>query len=54
MVLALIVVDGSPAWVDALVYATVVDHRRRQALDYFFNFRALIHARPSSHSRVET
>jgi hypothetical protein len=22
--------------------------------DYFFNFRSLVHARPSSHSRAET
>ena len=53
MVLALIAVDGSPAWVDALIYATVVV-TVLSAADYFFNFRALLHARPSSHSRVET
>ena len=53
MVLALIAVDGSPAWVDALVYATVLV-TVVSAADYFFNFRALIHARPSSHSRAET
>jgi CDP-diacylglycerol---glycerol-3-phosphate 3-phosphatidyltransferase len=53
MVLALIAVDGSPAWVDALVYATVVI-TVASAIDYFFSFRSLIHARPSSHSRVET
>jgi CDP-diacylglycerol--glycerol-3-phosphate 3-phosphatidyltransferase len=53
MVLALIAVDGSPAWVDALVYATVVVTVVSGA-DYFFNLRALLHARPSSHSRIET
>ncbi len=53
MVLALIAVDGSPAWVDALVYATVAI-TVASAIDYFYNFRALFHARPSSHSRVET
>ena len=53
MVLALIIMDGSPAWLDALVYATVVV-TVASAADYFFGFRALIHARPSSHSRVET
>jgi CDP-diacylglycerol---glycerol-3-phosphate 3-phosphatidyltransferase len=53
MVLALILVDGSPAWVDALVYATVLI-TVASAADYFFGFRQIIHARPSSHSRVET
>ncbi len=53
MVLALIIVDGSPIWVDALVYATVAI-TVVSAADYFFGFRALLHARPSSHSRVET
>jgi len=53
MVLALILVDGSPLWLDALVYATVVI-TVVSAADYFFGFRALVHARPSSHSRVET
>ena len=53
MVLALIAVHGRPAWVDALVYATVAI-TVASAVDYFFNFRALIHARPSSHSRAET
>jgi CDP-diacylglycerol--glycerol-3-phosphate 3-phosphatidyltransferase len=53
MVLALILVDGSPAWVDALVYATVAI-TVVSAADYFFGFRQIIHARPSSHSRVET
>jgi CDP-diacylglycerol---glycerol-3-phosphate 3-phosphatidyltransferase len=53
MVLVLILVEGSPFWVDALVYATVVI-TVASAADYFFGFRALFHARPSSHSRVET
>jgi len=53
MVLALILVDSSPVWVDALVYATVAI-TVVSAADYFFGFRALFHARPSSHSRVET
>jgi CDP-diacylglycerol---glycerol-3-phosphate 3-phosphatidyltransferase len=53
MVLALILVDSSPLWIDALVYATVAI-TVVSAADYFFGFRALIHARPSSHSRVET
>ena len=53
MVLVLILVEGSPVWVDALVYATVVI-TIVSAADYFFGFRALFHARPSSHSRVET
>jgi CDP-diacylglycerol--glycerol-3-phosphate 3-phosphatidyltransferase len=53
MVLALIAVDTSPAWVDALVYATVAI-TVASGIDYFFNFRALVHARPSSHPRAET
>jgi CDP-diacylglycerol--glycerol-3-phosphate 3-phosphatidyltransferase len=53
MVLALILVDGSPVWLDALVYATVAI-TVASAADYFFGFRALVQARPSSHSRVET
>jgi len=53
MVLALIIVDGSPVWLDVLVYATVAI-TIASAADYFFGFRALLHARPSSHSRVET
>jgi CDP-diacylglycerol---glycerol-3-phosphate 3-phosphatidyltransferase len=53
MVLALIAVDSSPLWVDALVYATVAI-TVASAIDNFFNFRALLHARPSSHSRAET
>src|SRR5919107_1140511 len=46
MVLALILVDGSPLWLDALVYATVAI-TVVSAADYFFGFRALVHARPS-------
>ena len=53
MVLVLILVEGSPLWVDALVYATVAI-TVVSAADYFFGFRALFQARPSSHSRVET
>src|SRR3954471_2200383 len=53
MVLALIAVNSSPAWVDALVYVTVVI-TVASAVDYFFSFRSLLHARPSSHSRAET
>ena len=44
MVLALIAVDGSPAWVDALVYATVAV-TVASAIDYFFNFRTLVQGR---------
>ena len=47
MVLALIAVDGSPAWVDALVYVTVAVTVYSGA-DYFFGFRALINARQES------
>ena len=46
MVLALITVDGSPAWVDALVYVTVAITVYSGA-DYFFGFRALLRARAS-------
>jgi CDP-diacylglycerol--glycerol-3-phosphate 3-phosphatidyltransferase len=53
MVLVLILVEGSPFWVDVLVYATVAI-TVISAADYFFGFRALFHARPSSHSRAET
>jgi CDP-diacylglycerol---glycerol-3-phosphate 3-phosphatidyltransferase len=53
MVLVLIAVEDSPVWVDLVVYATVVI-TVASAIDYFFSFRALFHARPSSHSRVET
>ena len=53
MVLALIAVDGDPAWVDALVYAAVAV-TVASGIDYFFNFRSMVQARPSSHSRIET
>jgi len=46
MVLALIAVDGSPAWVDALVYLTVAVTVYSGA-DYFFGFRALLRTRAS-------
>src|SRR5436190_9164079 len=51
MVLALIAVHGRPAWVDALVYVTVAI-TVLSATPYFFNFRALLHAWPSSPSRA--
>jgi CDP-diacylglycerol--glycerol-3-phosphate 3-phosphatidyltransferase len=47
MVLALITVDGSPAWVDALVYVTVAVTIYSFAV-YFIGFRALLNARPVS------
>ena len=47
MVLALITVDGSPLWVDLLVYVTVAVTVYSGA-DYFFGFRALLNARPVS------
>ena len=47
MVLALITVDGSPAWVDALVYVTVAVTVYSGA-DYFFGFRALLRTRAST------
>jgi CDP-diacylglycerol--glycerol-3-phosphate 3-phosphatidyltransferase len=47
MVLALITVEGSPAWVDVLVYVTVAITVYSGA-DYFFGFRALLNARPTS------
>jgi CDP-diacylglycerol--glycerol-3-phosphate 3-phosphatidyltransferase len=47
MVLALIAVDDSPAWVDAVVYVTVAVTIYSGA-DYFFNFRAMVSARPRS------
>ena len=50
MVLALITVDGSPAWVDALVYVTVAVTVYSGA-DYFFGFRALLRARAAAASR---
>ena len=53
MVLALIWVDRPADWVDILIYATVAI-TILSAADYFFGVRRIIHARPSSHSRVET
>ena len=50
MVLALIIVDSSPAWVDALVYATVLV-TVASAVDYFFNFRQIIQGRAGDTSR---
>ena len=44
MVLALILVDGSPLWLDALVYATVAI-TVVSAADYFFGFRAIVQGR---------
>ena len=52
MVLALIVYDDDKLWVLALIYVTVAV-TVLSAADYFYNFRAMVHARPSSHSRVE-
>jgi CDP-diacylglycerol--glycerol-3-phosphate 3-phosphatidyltransferase len=53
MVLVLIIVDDRTLPVDILVWVTVVVTVASGA-DYFFNFRSLLHARPSSHSRAET
>jgi CDP-diacylglycerol---glycerol-3-phosphate 3-phosphatidyltransferase len=53
MVLVLIAVDERTLAVDVLVWVTVVVTVASGA-DYFFNFRSLVHARPSSHSRAET
>ena len=44
MVLVLIIVENSPAWVDALVWLTVAITIVSGA-DYFFGFRSLIQAR---------
>jgi CDP-diacylglycerol--glycerol-3-phosphate 3-phosphatidyltransferase len=44
MVLVLITVDGSPAWVDGLVAATTIITIISGA-DYFFGFRSLVQAR---------
>ena len=44
MVLVLILVDGSPVWLDVLVYATVAI-TVASAIDYFFNFRAMVQGR---------
>jgi len=55
MVLCLIAIDGSPYWVDYLVYATVAV-TLASGIDYFVNFRRLIVDQPraSSQSRIET
>jgi CDP-diacylglycerol--glycerol-3-phosphate 3-phosphatidyltransferase len=53
MVLVLIAIDERTLPVDVLVWVTVVVTVASGA-DYFFNFRSLVHARPSSHSRAET
>ncbi len=53
MVLVLITVEGSPYWVDAIVWVTTAITIMSGA-DYFFGFRALIQARRSSHSRIVT
>ena len=62
MVLVLITVDGSPAWVDVLVWVTVAITVISGA-DYFFGFRSLVargatrprrlRPTPSSHSRID-
>ena len=44
MVLVLIIVDGSPLWVDALVWVTTIITVISGA-DYFFGFRSLVQAR---------
>jgi CDP-diacylglycerol--glycerol-3-phosphate 3-phosphatidyltransferase len=44
MVLVLIIVEGSPAWVDVLVWLTVAITIVSGA-DYFFGFRSLIQER---------
>jgi CDP-diacylglycerol--glycerol-3-phosphate 3-phosphatidyltransferase len=46
-------VDERTLAVDILIWVTVVVTVASGA-DYFFNFRSLLHARPSSHSRAET
>jgi CDP-diacylglycerol--glycerol-3-phosphate 3-phosphatidyltransferase len=55
MVLVLITVEGSPAWVDALVWLTTAITIVSGA-DYFFGFRSLArsYSAPSSHSRIDT
>jgi CDP-diacylglycerol--glycerol-3-phosphate 3-phosphatidyltransferase len=52
MVLVLIAVEHRTPLVDVLVWVTVVITVASGA-DYFFNFRSLLQARSSSHSRVE-
>jgi CDP-diacylglycerol--glycerol-3-phosphate 3-phosphatidyltransferase len=53
LVLALIASDDHHLWVQLLVYATVLI-TVASAVDYFFNFRALLQTRAASHSRIET
>jgi CDP-diacylglycerol---glycerol-3-phosphate 3-phosphatidyltransferase len=53
MVLVLIAVDQRTTAVDVLVAVTVAV-TVASGVVYFFNFRSLVHARPSSHSRAET
>jgi CDP-diacylglycerol--glycerol-3-phosphate 3-phosphatidyltransferase len=53
MVLVLIIVDERTLPVQVLVWVTVLITVASGA-DYFFNFRSLLQARPSSHSRAET
>ena len=50
MVLVLILVEDSPAWVDGLVWVTVVITVISGA-DYFFGFRNLTQARQARHAR---
>ena len=50
MVLVLILVEDSPAWVDGLVWVTVAITIVSGA-DYFFGFRSLIQARQARHAR---
>ena len=49
MVLVLILVEDSPAWVDGLVWVTVAITIVSGA-DYFFGFRSLIQARQARHA----
>jgi CDP-diacylglycerol--glycerol-3-phosphate 3-phosphatidyltransferase len=53
MVMVLIATHDHAFAVDALVYLTVAV-TVVSGVDYFFNFRSLLQARPSSHSRAET
>jgi CDP-diacylglycerol--glycerol-3-phosphate 3-phosphatidyltransferase len=53
MVLVLIAVDNRTTAVNVLIAVTVAV-TVASGVVYFFNFRTLLQARPSSHSRVET
>jgi CDP-diacylglycerol---glycerol-3-phosphate 3-phosphatidyltransferase len=53
MVLVLIAVDNRTTAVDVLIGVTVAV-TVASGVVYFFNFRSLLQARPSSHSRAET